>query len=225
MDSLPQHKKTVLKSGSATTLALWETELDWFNPLPLSGLETTPGLYVPDCETVGYPSDCSVRWMTQYALTMTRRGSAFTDPAQIATYLENPENIWLPSPPFKFVVPSVESPHFVKPSGKSNGIVQSGKATIGHGKRKGLVIDLVKRRKVEAETRMPTNTAPPKYSKVPHPLFELSAAALPAEASEEELEIARGMFSASVTTGTAKDYATAVRHKMRAERRITSCFC
>ena len=154
--------------------------MEWHEPLSLSGLETTPGLHVVDTNTVGYPSDCSVRFMSQYAFTMTRRGSFFSDPAQVAGYLEDPQNIWLPSPPFKFIIPSAESPTFNKPSGKTSNVANTGKFTIKRGKRKGFQIDLnhSTRRKSSVVKVIPSNSAPSKYSKVPHPLFELSSVAL-----------------------------------------------
>ena len=64
---------------------------------------------------------------------------------------------------------------------------------------------------------MPTNSAPPKYSPVPHPLLKLSRTALPPEASSEDFDRAVANFSCSVTRTVQSNYATAVRHFREAE--------
>ena len=58
-----------------------------------------------------------------------------------------------------------------------------------------------------------------KYSRTPHPLLRLSKSALPAGCSKAEVEKAIALFSGAVTQGTQSNYATAVRHLGKAEKK------
>ena len=102
-------------------------------------------------------------------------------------------------------------------------IFVQGRRTLVHikkGKRKGLVIDLAKRK----APKIPTPTAKPKYSKSPHPLMRLSRLALPVGVSPNLMEKAVEIFSTSVTSETQSNYATATRHYIAAEKALGSSF-
>ena len=92
---------------------------------------------------------------------------------------------------------------------------------IRSGKRKGLLLDLKKRK---MKGGLPQNNAKPKYSSVPHPLMRLSRSALPSNASYEMTERAVGVFSTSVTLNTQCGYATAARHYFAAEEELGQKF-
>ena len=92
------------------------------------------------------------------------------------------------------------------------------------GKHKGLVLDL-RRHRLNSRVSLPTPTAPPKYSTIPHPLLKLKGSALPPEASREDRERAIASFSSSVTKDTQKGYATAVRHYNAAHESLGRKFC
>ena len=86
---------------------------------------------------------------------------------------------------------------------------------IRRGKRKGLILDLERRKKKQCV--LPLANAVPKYSTTPHPLMRLSRLALPAGSDSTTLESAVEKFSASVTKDTQGGYATATRHYFAAE--------
>ena len=134
------------------------------------------------------------------------------------------------------IVPRTEQPIFVQPTGnemltfysfvlKTNvdtgsDYQQNGNViTISQGKRKGFQLDLgLRRAKAARKDKVsPIDSAPPKYSSVPHPLLKLSRTALPAEVSEDHYERAVANFSCSVTKKVQTNYATAVRHYLAAE--------
>ena len=77
--------------------------------------------------------------------------------------------------------------------------------TLQRGKRKGLTIDLDRRRKA----KLPTSNGIGKYSTQPHPLMRLSRLALPPEASNKFVKEAVNNFSTSVTGHTKPSYTTA----------------
>ena len=91
--------------------------------------------------------------------------------------------------------------------------------TISQGKRKGFQLDLGLRRAKAAKSDriFPKDSAPPKYSDVPHPLLKLTRTALPAEVSDDYYERAVANFSCLVTKKVQTNYATSVRHYLAAE--------
>ena len=100
------------------------------------------------------------------------------------------------------------------------------KVLITSGKRKGLLIDL-RRRKANRAPKLntpPKDNAPPKYSKKPHPMFKLSRSALPREASLQDLARAESMLSCSVTRKGQTGYATAAKHYQEAEKALGRAF-
>ena len=89
---------------------------------------------------------------------------------------------------------------------------------IRRGKRKGIVLDLERRKK--SKLNLPVATGKPKYSTIPHPLMRLSRLALPEDSSPDLVEKAVEKFSASVTQNTQAGYATGVRHYLAAEKSL-----
>ena len=85
--------------------------------------------------------------------------------------------------------------------------------TLQRGKRKGLTIDLDKRRRVA----LPKGNGVGKYSAQPHPLMRLSRLALPPEAGSKFVKEAVSNFSTSVTVHTQTSYASAARAYIEAE--------
>ena len=85
---------------------------------------------------------------------------------------------------------------------------------MAHGRRKGFVLDLDRR---SSQIKLPSNTAKPKYSNIPHPLMRLTRLALPSGSQPGIVENAVEKFSASVTLDTQAGYATAARHYIAAE--------
>ena len=218
LEMLPPTKKDVLKSGASTCFILFETDCEMYAPLPLHGMQTSPGIYSDPAMPT--PSDPLVRYGVDYVWQITRRGNRFTTKEQVEKFMENPEKVFYNAPKnaFRFCVQSAEAPTFREIAGRSLRDGQPDKLTITSGKRKNVEIDLDKRRK----SVMNRPSAPGKYSKVPHPLFELSEEALPEGTPAEVIERAKRVFSCSVTRHSQQNYATAVRHLFDAEQKLGS---
>ena len=114
MDQLKPAVREQLKRGSATTILLWEGEVEWYMPSPKEGLTTLPGLRVTDSI---FPSDPQIKYSVQYVMQTTRRGGNFKSAEEHELYFANPRPIYIASPPFKFPVPSEEQPEFHKTAG------------------------------------------------------------------------------------------------------------
>ena len=89
------------------------------------------------------------------------------------------------------------------------------KITIRHGKRADIVIDLQARAK---KRPVNSNTGVDKYCPIPHPFFKLSESALPHGANPDMIKEAASLFSCSIAKRTQANYATAVRHLVKAEQ-------
>ena len=89
LEALPTVKKDVIKSGAATTFHLWKTECDMHEPLPLNGLQSSPGIYSdPGAAT---PSDALTRYGVDYVCQITRRGRSFATKEQVEQFMEHPK--------------------------------------------------------------------------------------------------------------------------------------
>ena len=214
LDSLPPESKRLLKSGSSLTFLIWRTKAAWRLPSSRCHLVTTPGIYVVDDEVFTAPTEHSMRWQLQSVLELSRRGDYMTDTMNWDEYIQSPISM---GPrvlvPYCFVVPVSQEPNFSRPSGmcplphaSMPGTDGSRKSVlvIRHGKRDGFRLDLSKRKagNSRARTKLPVNSAPPKYSSIPHPLLELDRQALPTEASQEEVARAVANFSGSIARDT-----------------------
>ena len=212
-----------LERGGSRTFLLWSTRAEWYLPSAKIGLMTTPGISLKDEGEA--PSDPVIRWALHWALDLTRKRGHVTTAQEWEPYLKNPTIARSSKVPYSFVVSTTKKPQFAKPSGETCSHVpavgirnQASLIKITQGKRKGLVLDLDRRRKYEKRVVLPQDTAPAKYNPEPHPLLELERNALPPETSEEIFKRAKENFSASISGGTQTVYACTARHVLEAER-------
>ena len=193
-----------------------ETDCFWFEPLPVHGLQTRPGLFTDPASPT--PTDTVVRYSVDYVSQITRRGSFFTSPGQLEAYLEKPKKeCWeVPDVAFRFPLSSSSSPTFSRISGNRQTDLplaatgQSGKRVYTRDKREGISMS-----KLRGKPNV--SNAPGKYCVNPHPYFELSEEALPEGTPANLVVKAKETFSCSLTRGTQSNYATAVNHLRKAE--------
>ena len=232
LENLSPDVKRTLASGGCVTFSIWKTAAAWNIPRSRSGLPTTPGIFVTDGNVFPPPSINLIRWQIQHVMDQCRRGDYVTETFEWDQYMANPNTVetMLP-PPFLFAVPFSKDAVFTPATGKPQYInLQPGTnlesnteyVVINKGKRKGLVINLARRKAKPSKSpvNLPINSAPSKYCSVPHPLMRLDKNALPNEASEQEISTAVATFSCSVTRDTQAGYATGARCYLAAQKAL-----
>ena len=222
LESLPMEARQTLEKAAAKTFLLWKVFLVPHCPSSLTGLPLTPGLYLK--EDGNPPSDPAIRFALSWVTEFSRRRSHFKAAADYDGYIENPVSAKAEKTKFAFVVESEANPNFTSKSGGSAQSNSANSITIWGGKRKGLVIDIERRKRARKCVSIPQPTAPPKFSTLPHPLLRLSRAALPAETPEEIYDKAVGHFSASVSHNTQTVYCTTAKHMAEAEKLLGMSF-
>ena len=158
-----------------------------------------------------------MRYLIQYAQQLTRRGQHFESGAEVDKYFEDPAPVTRLTPPFKFVLSSSSTALFDSNSGNNRELLinsgqSSGVLTINHGPRKGLTIDLARRKKSRAAP-----TAEPDYSSKEHRLFSLSDAVFPSGTPGDIVEAGKKAFNCSIKRQTKDNYSTGVRHMKNCE--------
>ena len=212
-DMLPLESKRIFEKGSCKTIRLWGTTASWQLPSNQCSLLVTPGINL--LEGSGTPADVAIRWMIGSIMDITRRGGFVKDAYEWEDYAKAPTIVDPAKVPFRFVVEFGRKQDFVKPAGETSNAPTMIKLT--KGKRKGVVIDVGYRRKITS-TVLPTPSATPKYSTVPHDLLRLDRSALPPQIPEKYYTRAVQNFSSSISYQTQIVYSTTARHMLAAEK-------
>ena len=202
LEGLPIEARQTLEKSGARTFILWKSAVNPYLPSALTGLRTTPGLCTK--EGADPPSDPVIRFALSWVMEMTLKRNHFKTVEDFTEYMKNPVLAKGERMKYPFIYESVAHPVFVNVTGEpSSGIPTNQSSanfvTIWRGKRKGVVIDLDRRKRARGNKILPKPTAPPKFSTNPNPLLKLSRSVLPVETPLDLYEEAVGNFSASIS--------------------------
>ena len=223
METLPLETRQTLEKSAARTFLLWKKAVAPYCPSSITGLLLTPGLCVKEGSDV--PTDPVIRFALTGVIELSLKRNHFKSLEDFTKYMESPVLAKGERVKYQFVFKTAPNPLFTDISGEPSSILPSDKGsaklvTIWGGKRKGLVIDLERRKRARKSLKLPEPTAPPKFSTTPYPSLKLSRLALPPETPREDYERAVGNFSASISQNTQAVYCTTAKHVESAEEKL-----
>ena len=194
-DAIPETKQKTVSGVTSSAIFLWSAESVWFSPRPDLLLPTVSGI---ERSSFGFalPGPVKYRWALQVALHKSDHGKSISSKEEFEAYWENqvatyanPTVFWLPNP-------FPDTPAQATPPGRNK--IKS--STFIRGRK---II-------VRSHPPGPKPSKPNKSNTLPSKII-LSEAALPADMPEQLVEVAKGLFNASITDKSAKGYESIIK--------------
>ena len=210
-DGIPETKRRSLSGDGSLAIRLWSADCAWYSSLPHHKLPTAPGILRISLD-VPLPSEFRYRWFLQAILRRMDRGKSADSKQEYEAYMEKPylttnpgtSFCWLPN----ILAGAVEE---VDTSGMSLSSTQ-----------------FIRKGRVMCRTR---NNRKPNFLNINPPKFNpiqkgegLASSALPADAPNHLMDVARNMFNASLAASSCKAYESVIPHIRKLENDLGRIF-
>ena len=213
-DGVPETKKLTMSRDGSLAIRLWSADCKWYSPLPQHKLPTAPGILKLTLD-VPLPGELKYRWYLQTILRRMDRGKSADSKQEFEAYMEKPHlttpaagasTCWLPNP---WPMPVVTT--------NTSGMSLSSRSQFF---RKGRVM-----------CRYNTNPYKVNHLRIKLPKFNpiqkgegLASSALPADAPNHLMLVARKMFNASLAASSSKSYESVLPHIKKLEAELGRTF-
>ena len=210
-EGVPETKKNTLSRSGSLAISLWSANCAWYSPLPQHKLPTAPGILLLTAD-VPLPGEVKYRWFLQAILRRMDRGKSAASRQDFEAYLEKPYMTDNPGTTLCWLPNLLSMPVDSSNTSGNSATPQS------HFTRKGRVIY-----RYNPSQSKSLKIKPPKFNSVQKG-EGLAVNALPEDAPNHLMIVARKMFNASLAASSSKSYESVIPHIRRLETELGRTF-